>query len=93
MFRVVYHPEARDEIRALPAFHRTRILDAIEVHLFRDPRPAAPRKKLLLHLNGIAIYQLRVGEYRVFYTFEEALRIVAVRHVRRKGRKTTGEIL
>ena len=35
----------------------------------------------------------RMGDFRVFYDADEAEGVVVVRHVRRKGSKTTGEIL
>ena len=39
------------------------------------------------------IWELRVGEHRVFYDVDTADREVIVRAIRRKGRKTTEEIL
>ena len=39
------------------------------------------------------VWQLRVGDLRVFYDVDESSRIVIVRAVRRKERKRTEEIL
>ena len=39
------------------------------------------------------VWELRVGEFRVFYGIDESEREVRVWAVRRKGRKTTGEIV
>lgn len=39
------------------------------------------------------VWQLRVGDLRVFYDVDESSRIVIVRAVRRKKRKKTEEIL
>jgi mRNA-degrading endonuclease RelE of RelBE toxin-antitoxin system len=39
------------------------------------------------------IWQLRVGEFRVFYDVSVEQRVVAIRAIRRKGSKTTEEIL
>ena len=39
------------------------------------------------------VWQLRVGDFRVFYDVDEREREVVVRAVRRKGSKTTQEIL
>lgn len=39
------------------------------------------------------VWQLRVGDFRVFYDVDEARREVVVRAIRRKGRKTTKEVL
>jgi len=51
------------------------------------------KKKLLELGDGESIRQLRVGDYRVFYDVDEEESLVIVRHVRRKGTRTTGEIL
>jgi mRNA-degrading endonuclease RelE of RelBE toxin-antitoxin system len=38
------------------------------------------------------VWELKVGEYRVFYDVDEGRALVIVQAVRRKGRKRTGEI-
>ncbi len=62
--------------------------------------PADPttRKKMLTGIqppwNALRpVWQLRVGDFRVFYDVDTRSRRVVVRAVRRKGRKTTEEIL
>ena len=93
MFEVAYHPDAAKELRALRANERARILDEIEKHLVEAPRRLTRSKKVLDLGEEGRVHQLRVGEYRVFYDVDEVERIVIVRHVRLKGRKTTGEVL
>jgi len=39
------------------------------------------------------VWQLRIGDLRVFYDVEEKRQEVVVRAVRRKGTKTTKEVL
>ncbi len=39
------------------------------------------------------VWQLRVGDFRVFYDVDEERREVVVRAIRRKGSKTTKEVL
>ena len=51
------------------------------------------RLKTILLAEGRTIRHLRVGDFRVFYDIEPEQRLVLVRAVRSKGRKTTGEIL
>ena len=93
MFAVAYHPEAARELRALRAHDRARVLDAIERHLIEAPLMLTRSKKVLdLGEEGF-VHQLRVGDFRVFYDVDETERVVIVMHVRRKGRKTTGEVL
>jgi len=93
VFQVEYQPEAVAELHRLRAFDRVQILDAIERHLTAAPAAMGGSKKRLALGSGNVIHQLRVGEYRIFYDVDEAERQVVVRHVRRKGQKTTGEIL
>jgi mRNA-degrading endonuclease RelE of RelBE toxin-antitoxin system len=93
VFRVEYHPEAAAELNRLRAFDRGRILDAIKRHLMVAPGITGGRRKRLDLGSGNVIHQLRVGDYRIFYDVDEAKLRVIVRHVRRKGQKTTGEIL
>lgn len=93
LFGVKYHPEAVAELNQLRAFDRARILNAIEKHLTRNPLTTGGRKKRIERAGGDFIHQLRVGDYRVFYDVEDAIRLVVVLHVRRKGQRTTGEIL
>lgn len=93
MFEVAYHPEAARELRALSAHDRARVLDAIEKHLVEAPLMLGRSKKILDLGKEAFVHQLRVGDFRVFYDVDETERIVIVRHVRRKGRKTTGEVL
>jgi mRNA-degrading endonuclease RelE of RelBE toxin-antitoxin system len=39
------------------------------------------------------VWQLRVGDFRVFYDVDEMRQEVIVRAIRRKGKNTTKEIL
>ncbi len=98
MFAILYDEAAEGELRALRAFEARRILDEVEVRLVAEPTTRSRRKKLL---EGLAppwdsvrpVWQLRVGEFRVFYDVDERRKEVVVRAIRRKGTKTTKEIL
>jgi len=93
MYAVMYQPEAVAELNELRAFDRVRVLDAIAENLRDAPASAGGKKKRLDLGGGDFIWQLRVDDYRVFYDVVENEEIVIVRHVRLKGRKSTGEIL
>ncbi len=93
MFAVKYDPEAASELNKLRAFDRVRILDAVTEHLTFSPSTIGSSKKRLDLGADNFIHQLRVGDYRIFYDVDEGARLVIVRHVRRKARETTGEIL
>ncbi len=93
MYEVMYQAEAAAELNELRAFDRIRVLDSIARGLRATPTTARGKKKKLDLGGGNFIWQFRVGDYRVFYDVIEEERLVIVRHVRHKGRKTTGEIL
>lgn len=89
------------ELRSLRAYDQTLILEGIEEHLARRPDGATRRKKVLEDFTAPEqwaaeppIWQLRVGDFRVFYDVDRERQVVWVRAVRRKpAHKTTGEIL
>ena len=80
------------------AFDRNRILDDIEEQLSDEPTCQTQRKKMI---EGIEppweqpppVWQLRTGEYRIFYDVDEEATQVTVHAILYKGSKTTGEIL
>ena len=87
------------DLSALRAFDRKRVLDGIEEQLSREPSKESRHRKILRGLLPsfeaiLPIWQLALGEYRVFYDVNEEGRKVYVRAVRRKPpHKTTEEIL
>lgn len=70
-----------------------RVLDAIVKGLKETPTTAHGKKKRLDLGGGDFIWQLRAGDFRIFYDVVDEEHLVIVRHVRHKGRKSTGEIL
>lgn len=73
-------------------------MDEVDTHLTKRPAMATRRKKLLEGLvppwDAVRpVWQFRVGDFRVFYDVDEERQEVVVRAIRRKGTKTTGEIL
>jgi mRNA-degrading endonuclease RelE of RelBE toxin-antitoxin system len=93
MYDIAYNEEAAEEVESIRAFDRARILAAIGEHLTTAPARIGGRKKRLELGDEQLIYQLRVGDFRVFYDGDEDERLVIIRHVRRKGRRTTGAVL
>jgi mRNA-degrading endonuclease RelE of RelBE toxin-antitoxin system len=87
------------DLKGLRASHRRRIVDAVHQKLSHQPLVPTKHVKLLRKLlppfEAVPpIWQLRVGDYRVFYDVDEAGRTVLVRAVRRKPpHRTTEEIL
>src|SRR5437867_1143442 len=75
VYTIVISPKAEREIRDLERPVRTRVIQAIE-GLATDPRPPGTIK-----LQGREGYRLRVGDYRIIYTIDDAGRIVIVGQV------------
>ena len=99
MYAIEIGQSALAEIAALPAYQGRIILEAIEQHLTLDPMRETRRRKPLPGIDvpfeaAPPIWELRVGNYRVFYDVSAEQRMVFVRAVRRKPpHKTTKEIL
>jgi mRNA-degrading endonuclease RelE of RelBE toxin-antitoxin system len=97
-FSIVYVEEAEEDLQALRAYDSRRILDEVDAQLAVEPTTPSSRRKPLEGLippwDAVPpIWQLRVGEFRVFYDVDEERQEVVVRAVRRKGTKGTEEIL
>ncbi len=79
-FKILFAPDARDQIKHLSARDRSIIVDAVDIQLTYQPNvPTRNRKPL--RPNNLATWELRIGEYRVYYDLdgpEHASRIVAL---------------
>ena len=80
MYRTELTIEALEDLKLLRKYDRSLILDAAEKNLKFQPSLKTKNRKRLSH-NRLAEWELRVGDFRVFYdVFEEAsvVKIVAV---------------
>ncbi len=99
MYRIQVARDVEKDLEKVPVYHRRRVLDAIEADLGGEPTTPARNRKLLVNLippwpADPPIWELRVGEYRVFYDVSEEDKAVYVRAIRRKPPgKRTEEIL
>jgi mRNA-degrading endonuclease RelE of RelBE toxin-antitoxin system len=99
MFTIAYAESVADDLAAVRAFERKRILGEIDQQLMYQPTQETRSKKILRGLvppweHVKPVWELRVGEYRVFYDVDEAGKQVVVRAVRHKPpHKMTEEIL
>lgn len=99
MYRVRFAADVEEDLRKIQPYYRNQILDAIEEQLAVTPDTMTKNRKLLENLNppweGVPpIWELRVGEFRVFYDVSRVEGCVFVRAVRRKpGSKTTKDVL
>jgi len=99
MFRLLFSEGVEDDLKRIPRYSRNRILKAIEEQLAHEPAVPTRNRKLLVNLTppwGVVsvVWELRIGEYRVFYDVNEPGAEVYLRAVRKKPQgKTTGDIL
>ncbi|HEX9722924.1 MAG TPA: type II toxin-antitoxin system RelE/ParE family toxin [Vicinamibacteria bacterium] len=99
MFAVEIHEAAFAELEALRRYDRNRILDEIEEQLTQGPNTVTGGKKIMEAFEPPwdqvgPVWQLSVGDFRVFYDVVEAKRLVIVRAVRKKpAHRSTEEIL
>lgn len=82
---------AVEELRELRAFDRRPILEAIRQQLTYEPTVVTRNRKLLEPLvpdfEAVPpIWELRVGNYCIFYDVDEEEKIVYIRAVRYKAR-------
>ncbi|HHT9121805.1 MAG TPA: type II toxin-antitoxin system RelE family toxin [Candidatus Wunengus sp. YC63] len=99
MYTIEYAEGIADDLARLRAYERKQILDNIEKQLKHEPTRKTKNRKSLSGLippweHVEPVWELRVGEYRVFYDVDETAFIVVIRAIRHKpSHKTTEEIL
>jgi mRNA-degrading endonuclease RelE of RelBE toxin-antitoxin system len=65
-FSITFSPDARDHLRLLRKRDQRIIIDAIAAQLTHQPdQPTGHRKPL--DENSLAPWELRIGDFRVFY--------------------------
>ena len=99
MYEVQLSWSAERELEQIRPFDRNLILDTIEDQLTYAPMVETRNRKMLATLmpsfeHVPPVWQLRAGDYRVFYDVDEEEKIVIVRAIRLKpAHKTTEGIL
>jgi mRNA-degrading endonuclease RelE of RelBE toxin-antitoxin system len=99
MYAIRFAVDVIKDLKKLSAYHRNLVIEAVETQLVHEPTSPARNRKLLVNLippwDAVPpIWELRVGEYRVFYDVSEEEETVYVRAIRRKpSGKRTEEIL
>jgi mRNA-degrading endonuclease RelE of RelBE toxin-antitoxin system len=95
-FSVRIVPSALDELKGIKAFIRRRIAQAIDEQLVHQPTiPTRNRKPLSVTEASFdfdpPLWELRVGDFRVFYDVDEEQQAVYIRAVREKPPHATCE--
>jgi mRNA interferase RelE/StbE len=79
-----WQPKALRQLRKIDAHAGKQIRNAVSSELV-DLASARSVKALTNHEYG---YRLRVGNYRVFFEFDGAVRIVSIEEVRKRDERT-----
>ena len=66
-FEITFAPEALEDLSELRATDRSRVIDAIEVHLSYEPEKVSKSRIKRLRDLDHPQYRLRVDDIRVFY--------------------------
>jgi mRNA interferase RelE/StbE len=78
-YRVVFAPEAVEDLRSLAARTRAQVRDAVERHLLHEPTRASRSRIKRLRGTRRPQYRLRVESVRVFYDVrEERVEVLAI---------------
>ena len=96
MFSIEYAEGVKDDLATIRPFDRSRLLDRIEEQLTQQPTTQTGNTKILVGLippwdHEPPVWELRIGQHRVFYDVDTTESRVTVRAVRRKPPHTTTE--
>jgi len=81
---ILWTPKAAKDLRKLPRQVQVDIRDTVQEKLPHFPKCSGV-KALTNHSHG---YRLRVGDYRVFFEFEGAIRLVRIEEVKKRDERT-----
>ncbi len=99
MYVIRFARDVAIDLRKLSVYRQNILLEAIGTQLAHEPTALTRNRKLLVNLippwDAVPpIWELRVGEYRIFYDVSEEEGTVYVRAIRRKPPwRRTEEIL
>jgi mRNA-degrading endonuclease RelE of RelBE toxin-antitoxin system len=99
MYDIRYAEDVANDLKRLRAAQRTQILDSIEAQLTYQPTEQTRNRKILVGLvppweHEEPVWQLSIGQFRVFYDVDETAAVVTIRAIRHKPpHKTTEEIV
>ena len=77
MFRIVFTPEAINDLRQFRKYDQQHIVAAIETQLLHQPAHETRHRKQL-RPNALAEWELRVQTFRVFYDVDVAQNVVKI---------------
>ena len=86
-YTIDYTANAEGDPAVFRAFEQRLIIDAIDQQLLYEPHQATRNRKLL-DPNPLAMWELRIGRYRVFYDLDTVVQLVLVKAVGWKDHNT-----
>lgn len=91
-FQIELTQNAETELNGIKKNERNKIIDELDKQLLDQPNVSTRNRKCLGTVEAgfehePPLWELRVGEYRVFYDVNEDTQIVTVRAVRQKSAK------
>ena len=69
-YRIEYSPDTEDHLRTLTAREQRIVLDAVDEQLLHQPT-VETRNRKPMRPNPLALWELRIGNLRVYYDVEE----------------------
>lgn len=80
-FAILIRRQAQKKLQSLAVDVRARLAEKID-QLGRDPDdPALDTKRL----SGVPLWRLRVGDWRVIYDRQDAVRVIAIEKIKPRG--------
>ena len=83
MFRIEFTSGAVDDLRALRRYDQEQVIGAIDGQL-TDQATESSRNRKRLRPNRLSEWELRVGEFRVFYNADVEQAVVTIEAVGQK---------
>jgi mRNA-degrading endonuclease RelE of RelBE toxin-antitoxin system len=76
-YRVVWYPDTHAHLRALTARQRSIVFDEVEEQLTHEPTTETRNRKEM-RPNPLALWELRIGDLRVYDVTEEPQTVTVV---------------
>ena len=88
-FDIQLVPGAEEDMKALSAFNRSKVVEGLETHLRHEPAKASKSRIKLMEQPFWCQYRIRVEDFRVYYDVDQDKRTVKVLRVLEKGQGET----
>ena len=77
MFQLEFTPEAVEDLRSLRKYDQQQIIDGVEIQLSEQP-DVQSRNRKRLRPNQLAEWEVRIGDFRVFYDVDAESAVVKI---------------